>query len=281
MPAPRTRLLLLGGTAEARELARVLHNAGVEVVSSLAGRVSRPRLPVGEVRVGGFGGAAGLAHALVEGRFSHLVDATHPFAATMTEHAVEAGELAGVPVLRLARPGWAAHPHSVGWHWVDTLDAARDVGERLGARPFLTTGRQTLASFSSWSDRPVLVRVVEPLDPPGPPAWTVVLDRGPYAVEPEEALMSRHGVDVLLTKDSGGGYTAAKLDAAHRLGIPVVVVRRPPTPAGIARTASIARVVDWLSGSCAVRDPRRRPGEPDAPRSSSTVPGPGTGRAAP
>ncbi len=186
-----TRVLLLGGTAEARALAAALVDAGFDVVSSLAGRVSKPRMPVGDVRVGGFGGVDGLAAALVEGGFTHLVDATHPFAVRMTANAGAASTVAGVPCLRLARPGWSGHPDARSWHWVDGYDEARRRAEELGAeRPFITTGRQTLEHYSSWTDRDVVLRVVEPLDEEAPGRWTVLLDRGPFGVEDERALMT-------------------------------------------------------------------------------------------
>ncbi|KGN31921.1 cobalt-precorrin-6x reductase [Knoellia sinensis KCTC 19936] len=243
-------MLLLGGTAEARALAAALVAAGVDVVSSLAGRVSRPRMPVGEVRVGGFGGVPGLVHALGDGAFTHLVDATHPFALRMTANAGAAADEAGVPCLRLARPGWREHPDAASWLWVDDYDAARERAEELGAvRPFITTGRQTLEHYAAWDDRGVVLRIVEPLEVPAPSRWTVLLDRGPFEVENELALMREHGVDVVLTKDSGGDYTAAKLTAARHVGLPVVVVRRPTVPAGMAEVSSVDAVLTWLGTS--------------------------------
>ncbi|WP_462417646.1 cobalt-precorrin-6A reductase [Kytococcus sp. Marseille-QA3725] len=239
------RVLLLGGTAEARELAARLVDEGVDVTSSLAGRVSRPRLPVGDVRVGGFGGVEGLTAALRDGGYTHLVDATHPFAVGVRANAVRAAAEAGVPVVRLARPGWGGHPLAGDWSWVADWQEAADVAAGLGERPFLTSGRQTLAHFGHWADREVLVRVVEP--PAAgevPTGWTVVLDRGPFDVAAEERLMREHGIDVLVTKDSGGSYTSAKLEAAHRLGVPVVVRARPPAPAGMEE---LSRVEDVLA----------------------------------
>lgn len=241
------RVLLLGGTAEARALAAAFTDAGVDVVSSLAGRVSRPRMPVGEVRVGGFGGVEGLVAAIHDDGFTHLVDATHPFAVRMTANAGAAAAVAGVPCLRLARPGWSRHSDAGSWNWVDTYDEARELAERLGARrPFITTGRQTLDHYASWADLDVVLRVVEPLDDDAPSRWAVILDRGPFDVAGERAIMREHGVDVLLTKDSGGAYTAAKLTAADELAVPVVVVRRPPVPAGVAEVDSVEGVLSWL-----------------------------------
>ena len=240
------RVLILGGTAEARALAQALVDAGVDVESSLAGRVSRPRLPVGRVRSGGFGGADGLAAYCIEQGITHLVDATHPFATTMTAHAVGAAEQAAIPMLRLARPGWRAHPLADRWQWVASYDEARQRAEEVGGTPFITTGRQTLEHYASWAGRAVLVRVVEPLEGAPPDGWTVLKDRGPYSVEGERAVMRRHEVAVVLTKDSGGSYTSAKLDAAAELDIRVIVVARPSIPSGADEVSTVTEVLTWL-----------------------------------
>ena len=156
-------VLLLGGTGEARALARLLVADGVDVVSSLAGRVGRPRLPVGAVRVGGFGGAEGLARALPG--FDAVVDATHPFAARISVSAAQAGAAVGVPLLRLARPGWSGLPGASRWHWVDSSDAAARLAADAAGPVLLTTGSQTLAVFvGPLRDAEVLARVVEPVE---------------------------------------------------------------------------------------------------------------------
>jgi precorrin-6A/cobalt-precorrin-6A reductase len=225
--AQRT-VLVLGGTAEARALAASLVGR-VRVVSSLAGRVSNPRLPEGEVRVGGFGGPAGLARWLTEHEVAAVVDATHPFAERIGASAVAAARSAGVPLLRLQRPGWRPGPGD-DWHWVDSLDeAAGKIGE-FGRRIFLTSGRQGLAAFASHEDLWFLARCVDPPEPPLPSKIEILLDRGPYDVPRETALLREHRIDVLVTKDSGGTMTTAKLVAARALGLPVVIVRRPPRP---------------------------------------------------
>lgn len=247
-----THVLILGGTAEARSLAAELEAKGVPLTSSLAGRVSRPRLPVGPVRVGGFGGVEGLVSWMREHAVTAVVDATHPFAATMGAHAAQACSALDVPLLRLARPGWAEHPDAAGWTWVTSHEAAREAVEKVGGVPFVTTGRQTLHHHvEAWVDRPVLVRLVEPPEVPLPEAWTVLRSRGPFDVPGEEALMREHRVSVLLTKDSGGSYTEAKLDAARHLGIPVVVVARPRRADGVVEARDAVAAATWVETTLA------------------------------
>jgi len=237
------KVLLLGGTGEARELAQTLVATGVEVVSSLAGRTTDARLPVGEIRQGGFGGAAGLVSWLRENSVDAVVDATHPFAATMTEHAVAASREIAVPLLVLRRPGWTPGPGD-RWHWVDTAAAAAELLASLGSRAFLTIGRQGLDAFEH-SGVWMLARCVDPPEPR--PSWcTLILARGPYDVDGELTLMREHRIDVVVTKDSGGPQTAAKLTAARQLGVPVAVIRRPSLPGGVDVTESVDQAVEWV-----------------------------------
>ena len=237
-------VLLLGGTAEARALAALLVDADVAVVSSLAGRVRRPRLPMGEVRVGGFGGVDGLADYLREHSVDAVVDATHPFAAVISGNAHAACAATGTPLLRLERPGWDPVP---GWNLVDDSAAAAALTARLGSRPFLTVGRQGLDAYvEPLAEHAALVRVVDPPEIALPASWTVLEDRGPYELDGERALMLEHGADVLVTKDSGGRWTRAKLDAAADLGLPVVVVRRPPVPPGMLVVRTAVEAAAWV-----------------------------------
>jgi len=237
------RVLVLGGTGEARVLAAAHSRDGVPVISSLAGRVERPRLPEGEVRVGGFGGPDGLARWLVEHRIAAVVDATHPFAERISGSAALACEQTGLPLLRLERPGWSAGEGD-DWHWVDDTGAAAAAIPALGARVFLTTGRQGLAAFAevpAW----FLVRCIDPPEPPLPRHCELVLDRGPYTLEGELALIDRHRIDLLVTKDSGGQLTEAKLAAARARGLPVLVLRRPARP-DLPTVPDVAGAIEWL-----------------------------------
>ena len=239
------RILILGGTGEARELAAELVAAGVDVLSSLAGRVRQPRLPDGPVRVGGFGGPAGLAEFLRAERITAVVDATHPFAGAITANAAQAAAQAGVPLLVLRRPEWPAAP---SWEMVaDIGAAAAAVRAWPGESVFLTTGRRDLGVFAADDRHRFLVRAVDPPDGPVPPRMTLVLDRGPYTVQGESALMREHGVGLLVTKNSGGPMTVAKLDAARDLGVRVVMVRRPPLPEGSMAVTTVAEAVRWIN----------------------------------
>lgn len=234
-------ILVLGGTAEARDLAAQLDGAGVRVTTSLAGRVANPRLPRGDIRVGGFGGPARLGEWLTEHRVVAVVDATHPFAERISASAARACPAAGVPLLRLERPGFTERPGD-RWHRVPDLAAAAALVPRLGGRVLLTTGRQGLAAFAA-TDAWFLIRCVDPPDPPLPARHALLLDRGPYTFAGELALLDRHALDLVVTKDSGGGLTAAKLDAARKRGLPVIVVDRPPRP----KTRAVATVAEALA----------------------------------
>lgn len=239
-------VLILGGTTEARRLAELLHGTpGLRLTSSLAGRVASPRLPPGEVRVGGFGGAEGLAAWLREHGVDALIDATHPFAETMSFHAARAAATTHVPLLALRRPGWVPGEGD-DWHDVGSLADAAKLLPTLGRRVFLTTGRMGLAAFAALDDLWFLVRSVDAPEAPHPAHMEVLLDRGPFTLDGERELLRRHRVDVLVTKDSGGAATAPKLTAAREAGLPVVVVRRPPTPEGVTVVPDPETAAHWV-----------------------------------
>lgn len=241
-------VLILGGTTEARALAAALAaDPALRVTSSLAGRVAEPRLPDGEVRIGGFGGPDALRHWLAGHAVDALIDATHPFAATISSHAAQAAASAGVPLLVLRRPGWVAGPDD-HWHPAGSLAEAAAMLPELGRRIFLTTGRTGLAAFAGTTGLWFLVRSVDAPRPPLPEPLDVLLARGPFTLEGEAELLRRYRVDVLVTKDSGGPATAAKLTAAREAGVPVVVVRRPPVPGGVPVAATPGEAAAWLRG---------------------------------
>ncbi|MDA4107885.1 cobalt-precorrin-6A reductase [Mycolicibacterium holsaticum] len=236
------RILLLGGTSEARALAARLH-PDVEVISSLAGRVPDPALPVGQVRIGGFGGVAGLRRWLRDHAVDAVVDATHPYAATMTAHAAQVCAELEVPHLLLARPAWP--PGAAILVGSDT-QAAKTVADNGYSRVFLTTGRSGIGAFAhlnAW----FLIRAVTAPEPADlPPRHHVVLSRGPYRYDDELALLREHRIDALVTKNSGGPMTRPKLDAAADLGVAVVMVDRPPLPAGVRTVSTVDDAVQWV-----------------------------------
>lgn len=242
------RILLLGGTSEARALAARLH-PDVEVVSSLAGRVPDPALPVGQVRIGGFGGVEGLRRWLRDHTVDAVVDATHPYAATMTAHAARVCAELGVPHLLLARPAWP--PGDAILVGSDT-QAAKTVADNGYSRVFLTTGRSGIAAFAAlgaW----FLIRAVTPPEAAElPRRHEVLLSRGPYRYDDELRLLREHRIDALVTKNSGGQMTRPKLDAAAALGVAVVMVDRPPLPAGVATVATVDDAVAWVKSTATV-----------------------------
>ncbi|MBI2691747.1 MAG: cobalt-precorrin-6A reductase [Solirubrobacterales bacterium] len=237
-------ILILGGTAEARELANHLVASRVPVTSSLAGRVARPRLPQGAVRVGGFGGPVAFAVWLRENAIAAVVDATHPFAERISASAAQACSRAGVALLRLQRPGWTERPGD-NWTWVSDLSAAASLIPALGDRVLLTTGRQGLPAFRDVDGAWFLIRCVDPPDTPLRLQHRLLLSRGPYELEGELGLIDEHRINLVVTKDSGGALTEAKLDAARERGLPVIVVRRPQNL--VARNVeTVADAILWL-----------------------------------
>jgi precorrin-6A/cobalt-precorrin-6A reductase len=237
------RVLLLGGTAEARVLAARLH-PDIEVISSLAGRVPNPALPVGQVRIGGFGGAEEMRRWLVDTGVDAVVDATHPFAAAITKRAAGVCAELGLPHLVLVRPAWEPGDAQLV---TSAAEAAEVIAQQHFSRVFLTTGRSDVLEFAH-SDAWFLIRVVTAPDPSSlPRLHMLVLSRGPYCYGDELALLRQHRIDALVTKNSGGDATRPKLDAATALGIPVVMVDRPALPTGVATVASVQQALDWVA----------------------------------
>jgi precorrin-6A/cobalt-precorrin-6A reductase len=236
--------LILGGTPEAAALAQRAVAAGLDVVTSLAGATRAPAPQAGRLRVGGFGGAAGLAAWLDAERVARVVDATHPFAARMHANAAAACVAAGVPLLRLTRPPWVREP---GDRWTDAADAAEaarlvPAGEGV---VFLAVGRKELPAFAEVDAR-FLVRLIEPAPTPLRRA-ELILARGPFAVADELALFREKGVRLVVAKNSGGAGAYAKLAAARALGLPAILIARPAL-APAAETASLDEALAFLAG---------------------------------
>ena len=236
------RVLLLGGTAEGRRLAARLHPQ-TDVISSLAGRVPDPALPAGPVRIGGFGGVEGLRQWLRDNDIAAVIDATHPFAATMTANAAAACAELALPHLLLSRPAWDPGDAELV---ASDREAADVVAAKGYSRVFLTTGRSGTTAFRD-SGAWLLIRVVTaPQAENLPRDHELLLSRGPYRYEDEHRLMRDHRIDVVVTKNSGGELTRPKLVAAQALGVDVVMIDRPPLPAGVTVVDSVDDAVGWL-----------------------------------
>ena len=234
MTGVKKRVLVLGGTAEARALAGMLiDHDGIEVISSLAGRTQGGAPLPGKTRLGGFGGAAGLRAYLRDQSIAAVVDATHPFAERISENAKDACDGAAVPRLYLARPAWRT-PDGADTETVATIEDAAKITGEPSRRVFLTIGNRGLEAFLDHTESFFLVRTIEKPHINPPANWTLIQDRPPYSIEHERDLMVRHAIDTLVTKSSGGSATAAKIGAATDLGVKIVQVARPASPPGEA-----------------------------------------------
>jgi precorrin-6A/cobalt-precorrin-6A reductase len=253
------RLLILGGTGEAAELARAAmarFGDALEVTTSLAGRTEHPRPVAGIIRTGGFGGPASLAGYLTEHDIGQLIDATHPFAARISAAARLACEQANVPRLVLRRPPWHRQPHD-RWIEVDGVMGAAAIVDRTGRRAWLTLGASDIAAFAVTTAVHFLVRLVDPPRHPLPlRSYEVIVGRGPFSVAEEHSHIERHAIDVLVCKASGGGATEAKIIAARERDLPVIMVRRPPPEPGDG-VDTVAEALDWLAGSYRLSEARR------------------------
>jgi len=237
-------ILLLGGTTEASALATALAQRGERAVLSYAGRTDHPRAQAIPTRVGGFGGIEGLANHMTREGVTHLVDATHPFAARISANAIAAAELACVKLLALTRPAWEAGP---GDRWIrvaDTAEAVAALGSEA-ARIFLALGRQTIGDFADAAQHFYLLRFVDAAEVPALPRHHLVVDRGPFTLAGELALLREHRIEVIVAKNAGGAGARAKLDAARELRLPVVMIDRPFIP-DRPQVESVAAVLDWL-----------------------------------
>ncbi|MFN4209165.1 MAG: cobalt-precorrin-6A reductase, partial [Devosia sp.] len=219
------KILILGGTAEARQLANRLVGMGHDVITSLAGRTQDPILPAGGLRMGKFGGIPGLAAYLSVANIGRLVDATHPYAGQISINAVAAAQAAGVALVRYMRPAWE---QQIGDDWL-TVETAAEAAAALppNADVLLTTGHTGLEHFLERDDCQFVVRTIEAPAMELPRHARLLQTRPPYTLIDEMALMEREGITHLVTKNSGGGQTAAKLEAARKLGVKVFMIARP------------------------------------------------------
>jgi precorrin-6A/cobalt-precorrin-6A reductase len=240
------RVLILGGTGNAAELAaRVATIQGVDAITSLAGRTREPSVPLGDLRVGGFGGVAGLASYLQAMQIDLLIDATHPFASQISFNAADAAKEVGVPRLMLVRPPWEKGSGD-RWMEVDNVEAAAASLQNQAHRVFLTVGRQELAAFAHLEEIWFLMRMIDPpvddaLVPPG----MVLCDRGPFSLNNERQILIDNNIDTIVSKNSGGDATKPKIIAARELGVKVVMVNRPAIPLG-EQVSDVEGALAWL-----------------------------------
>lgn len=245
-------ILILGGTGDARQLAqRLAARSDLHVTLSLAGRTKAPLARAGTVRVGGFGGVAGLARYIAENGIEMVIDATHPFAARMSGNAVAATQAAGVSLVVLERPQWR---QVEGDRWIEVGSVSEAV-EVLGSEPrrvFLAIGRQELAPFQAAAQHQYVVRSVDAVDRADALAGAdYILDRGPFDVDAERRLLTERGIEVVVAKNSGGDATYGKIAAARSLGLRVVIVRRPSAP-GAPNMSSLDEVLAAVDHFCGV-----------------------------
>jgi precorrin-6A/cobalt-precorrin-6A reductase len=242
-----TRVLILGGTTEARRLAeRLAPRHDLDVTLSLAGRTSNPVPHPVPVRVGGFGGPEGLADHLTSERIDRLIDATHPYAAQMSANAAQAARLAGVPLLALRRPAWRPVAGDRWTEVADTCAAVRALGE-MPRRVFLALGRNEIAAFTAAPQHHYLVRSVDPVEPPlAVPDAVYIRARGPFREADDRALLAAHAIDVVVSKNSGGDAAYGKIAAARTLGTAVILLRRPALPEAPA-VETVDDAVAWLA----------------------------------
>jgi precorrin-6A/cobalt-precorrin-6A reductase len=241
-----TRILILGGTTEARLLAgRLAGRADLAVTVSLAGRTAEIIDQKVPTRVGGFGGVAGLAAYLIEAEVDALVDATHPFAEIISAHAIEAATATGIPLLALRRPTWEAIDGD-NWITVETMPAAVQALGTVPRRVFLAIGRKEIAVVGSAPQHFYLIRSIDPIEPPpGLANATYVVGRGPFTETDDRSLLRAHAIDTVISRNSGGDAGYAKIAAARSLGLPVIMVSPPELPAA-ETVATVEAALAWL-----------------------------------
>ena len=239
-----TRALILGGTTDANLLAAEIARAGIEAVYSYGGRTRAPADQPLPTRVGGFGGVSGLADYIRRERITHVIDATHPFAAEMSSNAVAACAETGAPLMTLERAPWAKMP---GDNWIEVADvgAAVAVLPQSSAKVFLAIGRQHIAPFAAKPQHAYTLRFVDPPEAPLPFAADVIVSRGPFTLDGELEMMRARGIACIVARNSGGDGARAKIDAARMLGLPVIMISRPELPKR-PRVESVAEVMQWL-----------------------------------
>jgi precorrin-6A/cobalt-precorrin-6A reductase len=241
-------ILVLGGTTEASALARALAERGEHATLSYAGRVSQPGAQPIPVRVGGFGGVPGLVHYLQANGVTHVVDATHPFAARMSSHAIAASQQLGIPLLAFTRDAWQPGPGDC-WQSVADLPSAAAALNGPPQRVMLAVGRMHLATFASQPQHHYILRLVDEPDVMPPlPHHTTIVARGPFDVAGDIDLLREHRVDIVVSKNAGGSGAQAKLQAARALGLPVLMVARPQLPER-QEVTRVADVLAWLASA--------------------------------
>ena len=239
-----TRALILGGTADASLLAAEIARARIDAVYSYGGRTRAPADQPLPTRVGGFGGVSGLADYIRRERITHVIDATHPFAAEMSRHAVQACAQTGTPLIALERAPWAKAP---GDNWIEVADvtAAAAALPESPANVFLAIGRQHIAPFAAKPQHVYTLRFVDPPEAPLPLAADVIVSRGPFTFDGELETMRARGIAWIVARNSGGDGARAKIDAARMLGLPVIMIARPKLPERL-RVESVAEIMNWL-----------------------------------
>lgn len=238
------RALILGGIADASLLAAEIARAGIDAVYSYGGRTRAPANQPLPTRIGGFGGARGLADFVRREGITHVIDATHPFAAEMSRNAVEACAQTGTPLIALERAPWTRVPGDK-WIEVGDVNAAVAALPEAPARVFLAIGRQHIAPFATRPQHAYTLRFVDPAEAPLPFAAELIVSRGPFTLDAELDMMRTRGIAWIVARNSGGDGARAKIDAARVLGLPVIMISRPSLP-GRLRVESVAEVMQWL-----------------------------------